>query len=110
MTIRFHLDENMPHAVAEGLVPRGFDVTTTSDALLLSATDDRQLAFALREDRVLITRDQDFLKLHAKHPTLHAGIVFWTERQRTVGQLIAALDALAIDHAAEDLRGTVTYL
>ena len=35
-TIRFHLDENVPLAVAEGLRRRGVGVTTTSQAGLLS--------------------------------------------------------------------------
>lgn len=108
MTIPFHLDENMPNAVAEGLIRRGYDVTTSASAALLSASDEEQLAFALRERRVTITRDQDFLRLHASGVE-HAGIVFWTER-RTIGQLIRSLDALTIDRAGEDLFGVVTYL
>ncbi len=88
MTIRFHLDESMPNVVAEGLRRRGFDITTSIEAGLITATDPEQLAFSLREGRLLITRDQDFLRLSAQGAE-HAGIVFWTER-RSVGQLIRA--------------------
>ena len=38
-TIRFHLDENCPHAIAEGLRRRGIDVTTTPEVDLISASD-----------------------------------------------------------------------
>ena len=31
-TMRFHLDEHVPHAIAEGLRRRGIDVTTTVEA------------------------------------------------------------------------------
>jgi predicted nuclease of predicted toxin-antitoxin system len=48
-TIRFHLDEHCPTALAEGLRRRGIDVTTTPEAGLMQATDEEQLAFARRE-------------------------------------------------------------
>ena len=60
--IRLHLDENVDHAVAQGLRLRGVDVTTTTDANLIGATDIEQLSFALGEDRVIFTQDQDFLR------------------------------------------------
>ncbi|MBV8677985.1 MAG: DUF5615 family PIN-like protein [Planctomycetaceae bacterium] len=45
-TIRFHLDENCPTAIAEGLRRRGIDVTTTPEAGLIGATDEEQTAHA----------------------------------------------------------------
>lgn len=109
MAIRFHLDESMPNAVAEGLRRRGHDVTTSVEVGLLAARDDEQLAFATREGRVLITRDQDFLRLHAENQE-HAGVIFWTEHRRTLGPFIRAVDALFIDRTQEELRGDVVFL
>src|SRR5438552_4830896 len=60
-TIRFHLDEHCPTALAAGLRRRGVDVTTTPEAGLLHASDEEHLAFAQREVRVLFTQDEDFL-------------------------------------------------
>jgi len=107
--IRFHLDESMPNAVAEGLRRRGLDVTTSSEAQLLAAKDEEQLAFATREARVLVTRDQDFLRLNASGIE-HAGIVYWTERQRTMGQLVGALATLMLEFTADELHGQVRFL
>ena len=64
-TIRFHLDENCPHAIAEGLRRRGIDVTTTPDVDLISSSDEEQTAYALAEGRVIITLDKDFLRINA---------------------------------------------
>jgi predicted nuclease of predicted toxin-antitoxin system len=61
--IRFHLDEHVPHAIAEGLRRRGIDVTTTVEAGLRSATDDVHLAYAVEQRRVVVTNDPDFLVL-----------------------------------------------
>ena len=38
--IRYHLDENVHHAVARALRLRGIDVTTTSEAGLMAAPDE----------------------------------------------------------------------
>ncbi|MCA9170912.1 MAG: DUF5615 family PIN-like protein [Planctomycetales bacterium] len=107
--IRFHLDESMPNAVADGLRRRGIDVTTSSEARLLGTSDDEQLGFAKREDRVLVTRDQDFLRLNSSG-VAHAGIVYWTERQRNTGQLVGALATLMLEVAVDDIRGQVLFL
>ncbi len=64
-TIRFHLDEHVPHAVADGLRLLGIDVTTTTDANLLGALDDDQIAYGLAQSRVIFTEDDDFLVLAA---------------------------------------------
>jgi predicted nuclease of predicted toxin-antitoxin system len=108
MPIRFHLDESMPNAVADGLRRRGVDVSTSGDGGLLGASDEEQLNFARREGRVIITRDQDFLRLNARGVD-HAGIIYWTERQRTVGQLIGALATLMVDYGEDELRGRVLF-
>ncbi len=109
MPIRFHLDESMPNSVAEALRHRGLDVTTSQSAQLLGASDEDQLAFAMQTGRVIVTRDQDFLRLNSRGST-HAGIVFWTERQRTIGQLAGALATLTNDVTAADLRNQVRFL
>ena len=62
-TMRFHLDEHLPHAIAEGLRRRGIDVTTTVEAGLRGASDDVHLAYALEQRRVIVTNDPDFLVL-----------------------------------------------
>ena len=54
-TIRFHLDENCPHAIAEGLRRRRIDVITTPDVDFMSASDEEQTAYALVEGRVNFT-------------------------------------------------------
>jgi predicted nuclease of predicted toxin-antitoxin system len=75
-TLRFHLDENGDPRIAAGLRLHGIDVTTTPEAGLLGKSDEEQLAFALAEGRVIITRDTDFLRIAASG-TEHPGVVFY---------------------------------
>ena len=44
-TIRFHLDEHVDLAIADGLRRRGIDVTTTHEVKLLGQPDAAHLAF-----------------------------------------------------------------
>lgn len=76
-TMRFHLDEHVPHAIAEGLRRRGIDVTTTVDAGLRGAVDDVHLAYAVEQRRVIVTNDPDFLVL-AQQDLPHMGIAIAT--------------------------------
>ena len=63
-TIKFHLDENIRNAIAEGLRRRAIDVTTTSEQSLNGVSDEVQLKFALSQNRVIFTQDTDFLRMN----------------------------------------------
>lgn len=108
-SIRFHLDESTAPAIAEGLRRRGIDVTTTAEAGLIGAGDMAQLAFALRERRVLVTQDADFLRLHQRG-TSHAGIAYYDPRTRTIGQLIAGLVLIHEILTLDDMKEHVEFL
>jgi predicted nuclease of predicted toxin-antitoxin system/predicted RNA-binding protein with RPS1 domain len=74
--VSFHLDENISQKIADRLREDGFDVTTTDEAGLRSESDRTQIDYAMGQQRVIVTRDQDFVQFHhQQHP--HAGIVYW---------------------------------
>ncbi len=106
--LRFHLDENVPTAVAAGLAGRGYDVTTTNSTDLREAADPEQLAFALRDDRVVVTHDADFLRIHAAG-VQHAGIAF-ASPDRSLGDLIRNLVLLAECLEPADMHGHVEFV
>ncbi|MEM9161500.1 MAG: DUF5615 family PIN-like protein [Cyanobacteria bacterium P01_F01_bin.4] len=89
-TIRFHLDENVSNAVAQGLTERGIDVTTTAKAKLIGSSDESQLSFIQSESRVLFTHDSDFLKLHSSGVD-HPGIVYSVLGSRSIGEIVKGL-------------------
>jgi len=106
--MRFHLDEQMDHAIATALRLRGIDVTTTEDASLTSASDIRHIEFARGDDRVIITDDTDFL-VHANAGVPHAGIIFCRRTIRTLGQIIEFLVLADACLSQEDMRDKVEY-
>jgi len=107
--IRYHLDEHVDPAVAEGLRQRGVDVTTTVEAELTGASDVDQLAFAATHGRVFVTRDRHFLVLDSEG-VAHTGITFWHSKRRNVGQLVLDLVLLWRAMTAEEMRGRVEYM
>lgn len=89
-TIRFHLDESAPAAVAAALKQRGIDVTTPEDVGLVGATDREHLEFCRAQGRTIFTEDTDFLVFHqaGEH---HPGIVYCHQQSRTIGEIVRSL-------------------
>lgn len=109
MAIKYHLDEHIAPAIAAGLRQRGIDVTATLEEGLGGASDARQLAFALSQDRVLVTCDTDFLVLAAAGAA-HSGIVFWPAKHRRLGQVVLDLVMLARVASSEEMVGRIEFL
>jgi uncharacterized protein with PIN domain len=107
--IRFHLDEHLARLVARALRQHGFDVTMPGDVDLLSTDDPGHLEFAKSEGRVMVTHDDDFLRLHAAGVE-HAGIVFCHLDKYTASQLQFGLRLFGECYSQEDMRGRVEFL
>ena len=105
--VRFYLDEHIPSAVAEGLRQRGIEVRTLVEMDRL-AQDKEHLAHARREGRVLVTHDDDFLRL-ASEGASHAGIVY-VPRGRSIGDIVRGLVRIARASSKEDLRQQIRFL
>lgn len=108
-TIRFHLDEHCPQALAAGLRRRGVDVTTSADAGLLRAGDERHVAFGIAEGRIIFTQDDDYLALNASG-TPHRGIVYCHQRARAIGEIIEALVLIWEVYEPEEMANRVEYI
>ena len=107
--IRFHFDEHLPNLVAHSLRQHGFDVTLPDDVHLLRADDPDHLAFALSEQRVMVTHDDDYLRLHAQGVE-HAGIVYCHQDKYTPSQLQYMLRLFGACFTHEEMRGRVEYV
>ena len=106
--MRFHLDENIATAIAEGLRRRGIDVTTTVEANLIGATDASHLEYAIRDQRVIVTQDTDFLRATATSRT-HCGIVFITRSNHSFGDIIRHLLLINDSMSESEMYGSVEF-
>jgi len=107
--LRFHLDEHVDHAIAHALRSRGVDVTTTTDARLLGAEDNVHIEYALREGRVTVTNDPDFLAFAAQSDQ-HAGIAYSARGSRSIGQVVRYLCLMNDCLEPGEMIGKVEFL
>jgi predicted nuclease of predicted toxin-antitoxin system len=108
-TIRFHLDECCDPRIAEGLRLHGVNVTASQDTGLLQAADAGHLAFAVAEQRVIITQDADFLRMHAAGRP-HPGIVYFVPDSRSIGQVVRAVHLIWEVLEPDELQDHVEYV
>jgi predicted nuclease of predicted toxin-antitoxin system len=107
-TIRFHLDEHVPHAIANGLRRLGIDVTTSTETCLIEATDAAQLAYGLAHGRVIVTQDDDFLALAASGVP-HAGLAYCAPSSRTI-EIIGFLELIWEVYEPNEMIGRIEFL
>lgn len=72
---RLLLDENLDPALAEGLRALGWKLGTVEEIGLKSRDDEDVLAYAHRENRILITNDGDFRNESRFPPHRNPGVV-----------------------------------
>jgi len=107
--IRFQLDEHVAPAIARALRQRGIDAITVHEADLLGASDAQLLAHANAEGRVVVTQDDDFLRLHHQQQP-HAGITYCKQGTRTIGQIIGSLVLIYDVLEPSEMAGHAEYL
>ena len=95
------LDENLPDLVASILRSAGHDVALARDQQLTGESDDRVLAVAASEGRILVTLDRDFTNILRHPPNATAGIVVIRLQLQTLTRIHQAATVLASRLAAE---------
>lgn len=107
--IRFHLDENVSHAIAEGLRRRGIDVTTTPEAGMIGVSDEEQIAFAIEQERVMFTQDTDFLRM-ARVGISHNGIIYCQQKSRSIGEILRSITLIWEYLEPEEMKDQVEFI
>jgi len=108
-TIRFHLDESCDPRIAAGLRLHGIDVTTSNEAGLLNTPDAVQIAFAIAQNRVMITQDTDFLRIAASGQ-VQPGIVYFPAQSQSVGEVIRGVQLIWEVYEPEEMRNRVEFI
>ncbi len=101
---RLYADEQFPREVVELLRPLGHDILTVQEAgnANQGIPDEQVLAFAVSDERAVLTFNRfDFIRLHRTQPD-HAGIVVCKEDQNWERLAIRINQEIAI---AEPLTG-----
>jgi hypothetical protein len=108
-SIRYHLDEHIDEAIADGLRHHGIDVTRTPEVGLRGAKDVEHIAFAVSEQRCIVTGDYHFLQ-HAASGIQHFGMAHYPRNKRSIGAVIDSLRLIWETRDTVDLINRVEYL
>jgi predicted nuclease of predicted toxin-antitoxin system len=102
--MRLYADEQYPYLVVKCLRELGHDVLTVQEAGMANQRipDDEVLAFAIANERVLVTQNRkDFIQLHRIQPN-HGGIIVCTDDRNWDALALRIHDAVG---AEESLQG-----
>lgn len=108
-----YMDVHIPAAVTEGLRRRALDILTAQEDGARKFDDEDLLARATELGRVLLTQDDDLLRIAARwqQKDQHfAGLVYAHQLGPGIGQLIDDLELLARCAQDDELASRVIYL
>lgn len=106
--IKFYLDENIPASVAAQLRQARIDAVCCQELGMRLADDVDHLALATEQGRILVTFDQDFLRLNASG-RIHTGIAFITE-PKNIGVIAKSLLELHSQRTPAQMHNRVWYV
>lgn len=104
--MKFKLDENVPFSVKKVIESKGSHVVDSVHHENLDGTrDPKLLQFCLKEDRILITLDQDFfgITLSPKHP--YHGIILIKSKTQGKKAVLALFEKFLAAFDIENVKG-----
>lgn len=106
--LRLLVDEHVPSVAVTALRSNGFSVERAQDRFGESTVDRTLLDATTDLDRVLLTNDRDFVRLH--EDVEHAGIVVYTTQTLEATQFVAGLRRIDDHLAPSDLYDGIEWL
>ena len=102
MTRPVYCDESVWIPVADGLRRRGWTVYTAREEGTLGDPDKEQLRYAVANDWLLLTYDDDFLTLVEGEEREHCGLIYVHQAGRKIGDVVKAVDDHLQTRAEDD--------
>ena len=120
MSVKFYTDTHIPKQVAVQLRKQGIDVVRCEDVGMAEADDEELLEYAVEHESAVITKDDDFLRLHTewlRQGQTHFGIFYCPLRDRpAIGIIVITcseyhdLIAGAAGTIDDDIKNQVIYI
>jgi len=111
--IKIYTNESVPVAIAEGLKRRGIDAQSCQDVENYGLTDEQQLDYACKNEFVIFTHDDDFLKLSARYIAQgkrHPGIIYSHQRNYSLGECIRRIKLVVDILSPVEMRNHIEFL
>lgn len=114
MALKFFFDTHIAKAAAIQLRKQGIDVLRCEEVGMAEADDEELLLYAIQNERIMVSQDDDFATLHARWQEAerhHAGIMQISKQYQGAAQISHVVRELsfydeasaagAIDYATE---------
>ncbi len=113
MTIRYYMDEQVPRQITIGLLLRNVDVLTVQEDGRAGLDDPDVLVRAIELQRVLFTRDDDFLAIandYFQAGKDFTGIIYAHQQLASIGDCVRDLGVIAEACEMSDFVNHIEYL
>lgn len=100
--MKFLADEHIDLPAVKALKRLSIDIISIQEAHMGSYADEEILDYGNKNERVIITKDSDFLRLHSKG-IKHTGIIFLTSHLNTSGLIKEIQKVLIIFEKLENV-------
>lgn len=111
--IKIYTDESVPFAVVNGLRLLGVEVQSCQEAHNKGLSDIEQLDYARKNDFVIFTHDDDFLRIDAEYMIQeknHCGIIYAHQKDYSIGECIRRLNLVVDILSPEEMENHVEFL
>ena len=120
-SLKFLTDENQTKAIAVALSDKGVDIERNVEIGMMSDPDSELLDYAVENNRIVITQDDDFLRHNNERLTAgleHPGIFFlppYVRGKKGIGTVVrfvleACREVESGEKNVEDFYNLVTYV
>jgi predicted nuclease of predicted toxin-antitoxin system len=106
--LSFLADEHVERAYVHALRANGFEVVAVAEGNETGQRDDVHLGRSSRENLVVLTNDDDFVRLAQEQP--HAGVIFYSDQNHGPSDFAAAIRRIDQFLSPNDMQHHVEWL
>lgn len=108
-SLKFLLDADMPRSSAEVIRRIGYEVEDVRDIGMRAAKDKEIIEYALKNNRIIVTRDTDFGEV-LRYPEHPGAIIFRLPYAFTSKEINERLEEFFKSVNEEEIRETITIV
>lgn len=101
-------DEHVKRSYVRALRAHGFDVVAVAETEESGLTDERHLETSRERNLVILTNDDDFVRLARRHD--HAGVIFYSDQNHKPGDIVTAIRRIDQRFSPDGISNHVEWL
>lgn len=113
MALALYMDVHVPAAITSGLRQRGLDTLTSQKDVTRRASDQALMRRAAELQRVMVSRDEDFLRIAAHWQTSEiafVGLISLTSGGARIGQIVDDIELICRCMVTEEIRNQIVFV